>query len=175
MKTYWLTGDINYAEYGGKWITKKLNNGDWDYWLIIELINMDEHCSEYEHKYITQITAISPKAAGWKAIRSALRSCGIRFKDFRPEFLKHGGKKRLILESLSNYGISAPLDSFTGNNYRDVLRRARKALPAITGMFGFFMDGSKNLLGHNGWDFISGNLGFDNLPDHYTPNMHVEV
>ena len=41
-----LTGDINWAEYGGVWISQKLNNGDSDYWLVRGLVNGYE-CLEY--------------------------------------------------------------------------------------------------------------------------------
>lgn len=169
MKTYFLTGDCNWQEYGGKWITKKLNNGDFDYWLVIEFINMYEAIGDKTtDKYTAQITAVSPKAAGWKNIKSALRCCDLKLKDFKPEH-----KEKIIIEALSDYGLSAPLDSFSGNNYKTVMKKARQSLDCIAGMFGFFMDGSKNRLGHNGWDFIAGDLSLDNLPDHPTPNMHV--
>jgi hypothetical protein len=174
MKTYFLCGDMDWIVYGGKWITKKLNNGDWNYWLVIEFINLHEATGDKtDNKYQVSISAISPKAAGWKKIRDVLRCCGIRFKDFNSEYLKNGGKLRLILEVLSDYGLSAPLDSFSGNNAHKLLQKARQALTPISGMFGFFMDGSKNRLGHNGWNFISGDLSLDNLPKSYVPNMHV--
>lgn len=169
MKTYFLTGDCNWQGYGGKWITKKLNNGDFDYWIVIEFINMYKATGDKTvDKYVAQITAVSPKAAGWKNIKDALRCCCLKLKDFKPE-----QREKIIIEALSDYGLSAPLDSFSGNNYKNVMKKARQSLDVIAGMFGFFMDGSKNCLGHNGWNFISGDLSLDNLPDHYTPNMHV--
>ena len=42
-----LSGDCNWSDYGGKWISQKFNNGDFDYWLVRELIPMSEHTDDY--------------------------------------------------------------------------------------------------------------------------------
>jgi len=39
MRFKFLTGDVNWETYGGKWVSPKLNNGDFDYWLVLEFVN----------------------------------------------------------------------------------------------------------------------------------------
>jgi hypothetical protein len=36
-----LTGDVNWSQYGGTWISQKFNNSDTDYWLVREIINWE--------------------------------------------------------------------------------------------------------------------------------------
>jgi hypothetical protein len=151
MRTRFLTGDTDWINYGGIWITRKLNNGNWDYWLVIELINMDEACgrdNEGRPRYIVEVSAVSPAAAGEEHVRQALELCG-------PE----GDITDIVkVECLYFYGIKAPCQSWDGNNAHKLLRKAHRALNAIASMFGFFMDSPKNRVGHSGWDYIAGDL-----------------
>ena len=48
MRFKFLTGDVNFLDFGAKWISSKRNNGDFDYWLVIELINWAEAVGEKE-------------------------------------------------------------------------------------------------------------------------------
>ena len=53
MNLKFLTGDINWTEYGGKFVTKKLNNGDFDYWLVLLTNQFFPHNKYY---YILRFT-----------------------------------------------------------------------------------------------------------------------
>ena len=151
-RTHFLTGDVNFLEYGGKFVTKKFNNGDFDYWIVIELINFEDATGEKLNgsKYIIEVSAISPQSAGENSLNSAFECCGM---DFTTDPL-------IQVEVLSNYGVSAPLESFRGNNAHKLLKEAKHNIPIYTGLFGFFMDPPKNRIGNTGWDFISGDIGF---------------
>jgi len=70
------------------------------------------------------------------------------------------------VELLASYGVYAVLSRHDGNNYRAVLKEARKeAYMASALMFGFYMDRPQNRIGSTGWDTIQGNLlaGLDRL------------
>jgi len=56
----WLTGDMNWADYGGKWISQKLNNGDFDYFLVLEVWNWFESVGAKEAKYNVSLSIVSP-------------------------------------------------------------------------------------------------------------------
>jgi len=131
---------------------------------------MDEHCSDYKNKYIAEIGAVSPEAAGPKNIEAALQCCCFDLDNFDSK-----DKQRIVLEALVSYGVYTTLDSFSGNNYKKVMQQAHRALPCVAGMFGFFMDGPKNRLGHTGWDFIAGDLSLDKIDPAKkpSPNFHV--
>lgn len=154
MKTRFLTGDINWKTYGGKFITKKLNNGDFDYYIVIEFINMHEATGdEKQDKYSVSIQAVSTTEAGEKNIKSALDCCGIDIETIPQEH-----RETAIIEVLSTYGVYATLKTLSGNNYRKVLTQAHKELQAITCLFGFYMDRPENRIGSTGWDMIKGNV-----------------
>jgi len=39
-----LTGDVNWSKYGGKWISQKISEDQCDYWLVKELDNLQDTC-----------------------------------------------------------------------------------------------------------------------------------
>ena len=158
MRTKFLVGDINWLDYGGTWITTKLNNGDWDYWLVMELVNLkDATGDETQYTYRVTVSAVSPKAAGKENVE---RAC--ECYDTTVEKMKEYGEERIV-EALYSYGVHAGLFSKEGNNAHALLKEAREQLNVITGLFGFFMDKPYNQLGHNGWDFIEGDLSINKV------------
>ena len=48
MRFSFLTGDMNYTTYGGKWISTRQNNGEFDYYFVIELLNWPETVGQRE-------------------------------------------------------------------------------------------------------------------------------
>ena len=38
MRFSFLSGDMNFTRYGGKWISTRRNNGEFDYYFVIELL-----------------------------------------------------------------------------------------------------------------------------------------
>jgi hypothetical protein len=157
MRTRFLTGDVNWVEYGACWVSPKQNNGDWDYWLVVQFTNMDEACgsdNEGQPKYVVEVLAVSPDAAGEERVKAAMECCGIPDEGEEVSDL-------MKVEALVGYGLCVTCDTFTGNDARKVVRKAKRSLDCIAGMFGFFMDGPKNRLGHTGWDFIAGDLSME--------------
>jgi hypothetical protein len=151
MRFRFLSGDVNYLDYGGKWISGKLNNGDWDYWLVIELLNWHDAVGEREApaKYCVELRAVSPQAAGAENIKRAKDCCGVESDD-----------PIALVEALDSYGVRACLFSANGNNAAKLMREAREAAK-LKGefLFGFAMDGAQSRMGDTGWDFIAGDIG----------------
>lgn len=154
MKFKFLTGDINWLQYGGKWVSKKLNNGEFDYWLVIELINMDDACgrdNEGRPTYNVSLSAVSPDQAGEENVKRALASCGLEnTEDEVTDLMK--------VEMLHGYGISALIWQCDGNNAKKLLKEARQKAIVGSGLFGFFMDAPKNRIGTTGWECLRGDL-----------------
>lgn len=143
----------------GKWVSNKLNNGDWDYWLVIELIDMVDAVGEREareagYKYIAELSAVSPSAAGPRNVQTALSSCGMEGE----------ANPLAIVEALHSYGIKARVWDDNGNNASKLLKQAREQAK-VKGdfMFGFAMDSRQNALGAKGWDFIKGQYMPDDM------------
>ncbi len=109
-----LLGDVSPAEYGGKWISQKLNNGDFDYWLVLELVNMEDACGdEAPSRYSVSVSAVSPGQAGSDNLKAAADCCGIPARDVAtPE---------QWVELLHSYGVSAHLWDKSGNNYSKLI------------------------------------------------------
>jgi hypothetical protein len=142
-------------DYDNTFISKRLNNGDWDYWLLIRLQYLEEYLPEDEikttGKYSADIIAISIEAAQ-EHIEQAIECMGFQDGIEITEEIK--------IESLLDYGIYATLWSKTSNNKNLLLKQAREEIQKISFLFGFYMDKAENMIGNDGWDFISGNIGF---------------
>ncbi len=145
-----LSGDLDWAEYGGKFISKKLNNGDFDYWLVMVVDNMNEIDNNPPYKYLLSLNAVSPFEAGDGKIRDALESLGLEHETNLTDYMK--------VEALIEYGISATLWSDGGNNLRELLKEAHKQASLSESLFGFYMDKRENMIGSTGWDFIKGDI-----------------
>lgn len=153
MKFKFLTGDINWKTYGGKFISKKLNNGDFDYWLVLDVINWHDATGEEDApKYNVSIQAVSPQQAGDESLQHAFSCCGIEPEYQNDPFVQ--------VEALSDYGVFAQLWNKSGDNIKALMQEARKESAMIESLFGLYMDAPENRAGSNGWDLIAGNLTF---------------
>lgn len=149
-----FTGDVNWLAYGGKWVSPKQSNGEFDYWLVLELVNMDDGCgrdNEGHARYNVTLSAVSPSEAGANTAR-ALASYGIDAND------PAATNVLAQVECLHSYGIHVPLWIGNGNNAHKLLREARRAARPATGLFGFYMDRAVNRIGTTGWEAIRGDI-----------------
>ena len=148
IKFKFLSGDKIWQTYGGKWISQKCNNGEFNYWLVLELINMHEAIGdEGQTKYNISIHAVSPELIDIVKMNSLLADYNIPADKIDDE---------LKVMALSNYGIAAYLWDTKGNNYKQLFKLAHKEAQLINGLFGFYMDKRENRIGQTGWDLIQG-------------------
>lgn len=151
IKFTFLTGDVNWRQYGGKWISQKLNNGEFDYWAVIELINMwDATGEEDQPQYVVELSIVSPAQAGRENCEKACQSCGMEYN--APDSWS-------MVEMLHSYGIHAVLYSSRGNNAYKLLREVKHEAQIQAGMmFGFAMDRPENRIGSTGWEMLRGDI-----------------
>lgn len=150
---HFLSGDINFATYGGKWASKRFNNGDFDYYLVIELRNNHEDSGvDSGPMYDVSIGVVSPEAAGEKNVKDAFESCGL------PDELAENAY--IQVEALHDYGIYAHVWHVEGNNWRKLMAEAHRQALFVNAFFGLYMDERRNAIGNNGWDFVRGHIGF---------------
>ena len=154
MRFKFLSGDVNFREYGGKWISPRQNNGEFDYWLVLELINWHDAVGKKEAPahYNVSLSVVSPQEAGAENLAQAKECCGWE------DGVRGIPSEEIAVEMLHSYGVSAPVWSKDGNNYRQLMREAHKETIGISCLFGFYMDRPVNMLGSTGWDFIRGNI-----------------
>ena len=152
-------GDINFLQYGGIFATKKLNNSEFDYWLFVELINMEEATGDTDtDTYMITIKAVSPTEPSEDTKKSAMECLGLDEKV--PEMSQIEPFE--MAKILNEYGTGAVLFSEQGNNAKELFKTAREECEKISMLFGFYMDRQQNMIGNTGWDFIKGEIGFKN-------------
>lgn len=149
-----LTGDINWEKYGGTWLSQKLNNGEFDYYLAIRFMNWEEETGERPEgsRYHIGLLSVSPSEAGPENLASAFNCCGT------PDECKDN--PIVQCDALLSYGVYAPLWQTEGNNVSRMMREARKQSVIATALYGFYMDQPKNRIGNSGWDCQKGQIGF---------------
>ena len=79
MRFSFLAGDMNFTRYGGKWISTRRNNGEFDYFYVVELLNWRETVGEREappETYNVSLSVVSPHEAKDK-LGAAMECCGI--------------------------------------------------------------------------------------------------
>jgi hypothetical protein len=154
IKFKMLSGDINWKRYGAKFVSKRLNNGDFDYWIVLEVTNLHEATGDEDlEKYCVTLTAVSPECVSPENIDSALSCYGL--SDDQMESLDQN--PLFLVDVLSDYGIFAVLWQGTGNNIRQLMKTAHIEAFLSSRFFGFYMDRPMNGIGQTGWDLIAGN------------------
>lgn len=149
LKFKFLTGDIDWKTYGGKFISKKLNNGEFNYWLVMEVINWwEETGDETQDQYCVTLSAVSPESVRQDTLNSAIKSCG--WKDDKDYSAIE------LVEILHSYGTYVVLWQGQGYNIKQLMKEARKQADLSCMLFGFYMDRPQNRIGQTGWDTIRG-------------------
>ena len=86
MRFSFLTGDMDFTTYGGKWISTRQSNGEFDYYFVIELLNWRETVGEREappETYNVSLSVVSPARGARQDRRGArlLRNHGSNAAD----------------------------------------------------------------------------------------------
>lgn len=148
IKFKFLTGDVCWQEYGGKFISKKFNNGEFDYYYVMEVINWYEFESSPAFTYHVQLSVIAPSE--FDEIESAINSCGWDGMDLNDDLM--------LVELISSYAGGALIWQESGNNIRSLMKAARKEAALCNMLFGFYLDRNQNAIGSTGWDLLQGNI-----------------
>lgn len=164
QRFHWLSGDLNWQDYGGKWIRQV---GEHRYH-VIELTNMPDACGkDATYTYDVCLSEIDLDALSTEAKQSALSSWGIETNaglyqrddsvwspvdDYEPE--------RALVEMLHSYGAKAPLWQDGGNAYAPLLAAARRESRALDepAAHAKAMQRRVNRLGSTAQEFMRGDL-----------------
>lgn len=149
-----LTGDINWQQYGGTWLSQKLNNGEFDYWLAIKVMNWEDATGEKPdgNTYNVELLSVSPSEAGPENIKQAFGCCGMDDDSLL-------NNPVCQCDALLSYGVYAHLWSADGKNIHKLMRAAREQALLASSLYGFYMDRVQNRIGDSGWDFQRGDIG----------------
>ena len=159
MRFSFLTGDMDFTTYGGKWISTRQNNGEFDYFFVVELLNWRETVGEREappETYNVSLSVVSPQEARDK-VGAALDCCGISAAMLETA-TRNGYRDHALVEALYSYGVHTPVWSKDGNNWRALFREARQEADSAATLFGFYLDRPVNRIGTTGWEALRGDL-----------------
>jgi len=107
-----LTGDIDYLAYGGKWYRKVAAAR----FHVIELINMwDASGDKSVPQYYVSLLDVDITSSD---LKEAMRTCG-------PDDEELQNNELVNVEALASYGATAPLGQWPGGNARKLLSEAR--------------------------------------------------
>jgi hypothetical protein len=142
---------MNWETYGGKFVSKKLNNGEFDYWMVMEIINWREHSNDPLYTYNVGLSMVAPSQLDRDTIDRAFESWGlVDYLDTDP---------LLLIDIVSSYGAGVvPLWDESGDNLRKLMKQARHEADHAEMLLGFYLDRQVNALGATGWDWLEGDL-----------------
>ena len=152
MKFTFLTGDMDFSEYGGKWISTKQHHkvNGYDFAYVIDLTNMHEATGDEDGtKYVVTVEMIAPDEVPQNEKENAMSGYG-----FEETFDKLDW--RMQIEVLSSYGTSAKLESFNGNNFDKLLREAKAYCKDLEP--NDVLDDFCNAIGSTNRDFLRGDI-----------------
>ncbi len=154
MKTKWTyNGDVNMLDYGGT-NSRCIGNRQFQF---IELINMDDACGRDNAghpKYAVEFRFVDLNAISPENIQSALKCCGQEHLD--------NPSDEILAECCNQYGCHAPIDSWRGNNARQLLRQAYKLANAYarysSGELETALEKPVNKIGSTAREYMTGDL-----------------
>lgn len=152
FKFKFLTGDVCWEEHGGTWISRKLCNGDFDFYLVLSLERMDNTWDdETDTEYLCQLNVVSPEAANEESIAGACSFTGCPYESW--ETLD----QEIQVDVLSANGTRTPVWHAFGSSYRDLFKEALAfARNELATFFGSIMDRPVNRVGTTGWEAVRG-------------------
>ena len=144
-----LTGDVNWLNYGGKWISQKLSDGKFNYFLVIELINWEDACGELSNgnKYNVSLAIVSPESVGEEKINKAKESMGLDSKEL---------DEKTTVEILHSYGLKADIWGENGNNAHKLINLAKKEANSVELMVDVYLDKQLNKIGSTAREIMVG-------------------
>lgn len=156
-----FTGDVNWIDEDGVWISRRLYSEEIGacYWLFIEFENMDRwgDWPPSNGKYLVTVSAVSPAYAPKKRFEKAKEEA---LRDLGEPCTKQDIQNVMLYNDFAN-GKKAPLVELCGNNSKELLRTAKRAASDIFHyVFDVKMEQSMNAICNNGYDFMSGRVGF---------------
>ncbi len=115
-KQWHFQGDINFLDYGGKWVRQIKGTRRFH---IVDITNMDEACgrdNEGYPKYCVELNEVDLDALTPENLKRVESSCGPWDEDISDLW---------IAEACHGYGLKSPLEQWSGNAGMAMLRKAR--------------------------------------------------
>lgn len=123
-----LTGDVNFTDYGGKWCKRIAARR----YLVIELLNWEDSIGSDAAGMPTYNVTLSEIDLDSTDVRGPLRSCGYVLASDGSIIQEYDGSEvcsrehtdLCLVEACHGYGARSQLSDASGNNYRSLIRAA---------------------------------------------------
>ena len=132
------------------WRSNRLNNGEFDYWLVVHVQDVTDY-HDMPFNYIGTVMVVAPSQVSASTRDHYLSSLGL---EDDPDSMKPADLAMLLAET----GCGACVMQITGRNRARITRAAKQECQAIEMLFGFYLDRPVNRIGTTGWDMLQGNL-----------------
>lgn len=149
-----LTDRVRFTPFLGEceskeWISQKLNNGEFDYWLVLQVISLDRENEKFK---AAQISVVAPSQLREERLNSLQNRMGVEPSKWEdtPDKYKVG--------DTFEYGCHAPVWHASGKAEMEMMVEGVKIAQTIPHFFGVYMDRQVNGMGARGWDLIKGDL-----------------
>jgi len=133
-----------------EWISQKLHNGDFDYWLVMRIVDMSEANPDYQDYYSPRFWAELYVVAPSVLPVDLLRCAGAM--DGNYEELS----ELEIVGNVFEYGYAARVWNQPGEAALSLMMEAYQEAQIIPGMLGLYLDHPVNRIGRTGWDMLGG-------------------
>jgi len=153
IKFKFLSGDKNWKEYGGTWISQPFDSSEFEYYFIRNIINWNEHASEIEVKRLgkhnVSLWVVAPSQ--YKNTDAVMQSMGLEEWNSLPEFQKAG--------FIHEYGGGVRIWDENGNDPKKLFQQAQLEAQICNMMtLGDILSRYQNKLGATGLDFLQGEV-----------------
>jgi len=159
------------------------NTTEMKYRVAVEMTSLEDASGEPGWLGMVQVVK-NPHEINPKYLQRAYESCGIKDSDLMNTLID---VNLLRYDTIRSYGIQATVyqcvgwygeheKNWTENDqnfinededddeaYDWVKSRLEAKAAQVYGLLGFYLDQQMNALGNTGWDFIEGNIGFNNV------------
>ncbi len=156
MNFRFLSGDYEWEKYGGVFISKSLNSGRYNYYLILSVDNL-RHGQQKKpgaRGYNIRLSAVSPELFNWKA-NNISGFVGFSKGKFSSES-NQLEKDRVVNSIYQSFG-GAFIWEYCASNLKNMLPRARLEADIAHANFHHVMSGAQNSAGASGTDMLRGN------------------
>jgi len=115
----WLTGDVNFTDYGGSWY-RKIDDLRYH---VIRLDNWEDMAGADASEYTYNVTLSEVNLGDADQLQAAMKSCGWEdgtddYGNPLPDLAK--------VDAMHGFGARAHLGEWNGNNYRKMLAEAKR-------------------------------------------------
>jgi hypothetical protein len=134
----------------------KLNQGEFDYWLIGKVYYLEKLMKNADKKYHVEIMVVAPSQPTEEVRDSYLSGLGLDDEGWE-EFEKRNDEAEMA-RLLAETGCGATVWRELGNNLAKLLKAMREQADLIELLFGFYLDKYVNRIGTTGWDMLKGDI-----------------